>query len=425
MVPPLLQLALIFGPTRQAQKVRLFSWGAYLSTSDRQVAIDVEQTPPRVSWAEVLVDLAIVAAIPFISQFTPGAIRDFIANLGLGDLFVYFTPASSTASDIGALVASSHALLDSAHSAYERLSILFSLVNVNWDVAHANMHLPFELTIWLPLALLPSPLWHAFWIAAMPFALALSLRLVGVQARFAYPIAIMFAFTIPGHFALPSTYPVMALALAVSWRYGSKPWIAGPCFAFMAGTRGVGAIMLLYPAIKKRWNVVVGALITLAILLAIAWLLEPTVVADFLTLGQASIEFSTSRADNLALPITMSRIGLPSWVAIAAVIAATAVGFRLKRNQFWLLAWASMAISPIAWSYSLAMGFPLAAVIWKSGRLGQMCVLIMGIGVTATTTYFGASWLVFIVAGGIGVLACPIPLERQKLTVEHGNLVAN
>jgi hypothetical protein len=72
-------------------------------------------------------------------------------------------------------------------------------------------------------------------------------------------------------------------------------------------------------------------------------------------------------------------------------------------------------VSPIAWFHTIILGIPLMVVLWKSGRLGQVLVLITAAAAISqpvnpfTTLVFSTGWTVFIIASGIGIIACKIP----------------
>ena len=72
-------------------------------------------------------------------------------------------------------------------------------------------------------------------------------------------------------------------------------------------------------------------------------------------------------------------------------------------------------MSPFAWFHTIILGIPLMVVLWKSGRLGQVLVLITAAaGISQpvnpfTTLVFSTGWTVFIIASGIGIIACKIP----------------
>jgi len=88
-----------------------------------------------------------------------------------------------------------------------------------------------------------------------------------------------------------------------------------------------------------------------------------------------------------------------------------------------------LAVSPIAWFHTIVMGIPLLVIIWRSGKLGQVLVLIVAAAVVAqpvnpfTTLVFSVNWTVFVVAGAIAILFCPIP-QRDPLTLLSRNRAA-
>jgi hypothetical protein len=88
-------------------------------------------------------------------------------------------------------IVSVRVLLDPTLSANERLADLFAAAGANWEVQHSNTHLPFELTLWLPLTPPPGSAWGSVWLVALPIRLGLSLRLLDVSPRFAYSLSFL------------------------------------------------------------------------------------------------------------------------------------------------------------------------------------------------------------------------------------------
>jgi hypothetical protein len=105
---------------------------------------------------------------------------------------------------------------------------------------------------------------------------------------------------------------------------------------------------------------------------------------------------------------------------IALIVAGIAIW--RKQELFWVLNWLILAVSPIAWFHTIVMGIPLLVIIWRSGKLGQILVLVVGAASIAqpvnpfTTLVFSIDWIVFVVAGGIALLFCSIP-QKEPLVL--------
>ena len=101
----------------------------------------------------------------------------------------------------------------------------------------------------------------------------------------------------------------------------------------------------------------------------------------------------------------------------AWIVAAVVAGIALWRKQelFWVLNWFILAVSPIAWFHTVIMAIPLMVVIWKSGRFGQILVLLVGATVVSpaplVSTYWSIDWIVMVILSGVALLFCRIPTE--------------
>jgi len=66
-------------------------------------------------------------------------------------------------------------------------------------------------------------------------------------------------------------------------------------------------------------------------------------------------------------------------------------------------------------------------IIWRSGRLGQILVLVIGAACVAqpvnpfTILVFSVDWIVFIIAGAIALMFCKIP-QCEPLTLFRRSL---
>jgi hypothetical protein len=92
-----------------------------------------------------------------------------------------------------------------------------------------------------------------------------------------------------------------------------------------------------------------------------------------------------------------------------------AVALWRKQELFWVLNWFILAISPIAWFHTVIMAIPLMVVIWRSGRFGQVLVLLIGATVVSpaplVSTFWSIDWIAMVTLSGIALLFCRIPSE--------------
>ena len=250
--------------------------------------------------------------------------------------------------------------------------------------------------------------------------IALTMRLLQVPAHIAYPLALLLALTVPGKWGLVSTYPVAALLLALAWRFRSNPSASGISLGLFGATRGIGLLLLAYPFARKQWKTLVWAIGVVFVLLVIAVAFEPGIINSFLTTSRASIEVNMQRADLLTPGSILSRYGFSEVIVYVAALVVAGIALWRKQELFWVLNWLILAVSPIAWFHSIVMGIPLLVVIWRSGKLGQVLVLVVGAAVVSqpvnpfTTLVFSIDWIVFVAAGAIALLFCSIP-QRDPL----------
>jgi uncharacterized membrane protein len=134
------------------------------------------------------------------------------------------------------------------------------------------------------------------------------------------------------------------------------------------------------------------------------------VITAWLTTSRDSIEASMQRPDLLSVGSIFRRYGYPEFLAwvVAAIIGL--IAWRRGSNLFWVLNWLIFAVSPIAWCHTIVLAIPLLVMIWRSGRLGQVMVLVTA---AASMTQlvdpyvilvFSIGWIVFVLAAAVALL---------------------
>ena len=366
---------------------------------------------------EMVLVAAFLVLAPLLARAVVGALAPALRGLGLGPLVAYLD-GSGAFTDVGWEVASSQGLVDSTRSMYDTIDVLAPLIGMSAYDVGAHTHPPTSVVMWLPLGYLPYGWWLAFFVCASAVMLALTLRVMAVPAWLAYPLVALMSITPVGMFVLTTTYPLMALVLALAWRFRDVPWVAGPAYGVLAAARGVAGVLLVYPLVRRQWRTVVVALGLLVVLAGIATILEPTAISEFLREGRAAIEYLSSQGYLFSPFALLARWGVPTWLGYLGALLVLVLGVFLKRNLFWLLVWFSLAISPLGWVHSIAGALPLFVLMWRSGRLGQILTLVVA---TATFALFDTApvtanlaWLVTLVATGIAVVACPIAVEGGR-----------
>lgn len=317
--------------------------------------------------------------------------------------------------DVGWEVVASRGLAEPDYSAYDTLRVLDPLIGMGWPADQANTHPPFALPFGLPLAYIDYGWWLSFWIMVSVSAIAVTMRVMKVPAWVAYPLAIGIAATFAGRDALQSTYPLAALALAMAWRFQRNWLVSGLSLATLGASRGVGLIMLAHPVLKRRWKAAALAVGVIAALTAVAVALEPSVIGEFLNKGRASIELNLARGDLLTPAALAAQRGIPEAGVWGLAAGWVGVGALLRRSPFWLLAWLTIAVTPIAWYHSPVFGLPIVVAMWWSGRLGRVLAMLVGVAFASTNVYMSVDWLVLVSAAGIAVVACRLPEGPQDV----------
>lgn len=368
----------------------------------------------RAGVLELLANVALIATVPLIARLLAPAVEGLARSLGLGYLFDILA-GNGGFTDIGLDVAGARGLVDPVYTAYDSSLALNNLIGMGGFDMGPHTHPPTSMIIWLPLILADYRWWTSFFAVASICAIALSMRVMKVPVWLAYPVALAIALSSAGYFSTLSTYPLSALALALVWTYRTHPVIAGPGYAFLIASRGIAALILLYPLAKRQWRTLLLATALVLGLLLVAVALEPTVVREFLTTGKDAVDQNILRPDSLTPQALATRRGLPSglvWIT-AAMVAGWA--YWRRRDLFWPVVWFSFAVTPIAWAHASVAALPLLVVVWRSGRLGQGLTLAIGFAalvlLPVAPGLVNAGWTVMVIATGIAIIACPLEAE--------------
>ena len=372
---------------------------------------------------ELLSVLAVILVVPLLARVLWSSFSDALSQFGFGDLGSMLA-GNGGWTDIGWEVASAIGLIRGDYSAYDSLEVLHPLVGM--DVVFVDLsshsHPPMSIPLGIPLGFIDYGWWLSFWVIAAVMMIALSMRALSVPAHIAYPLALVISLSVPGKWGLVSTYPVAALLVAMAWRYRNRAVTAGVALGIFGATRGIGLLLVLYPFARKQWKTVLVAVGVVLGLLIFAVAFEPDIIASFLTTSRESIAVNMDRADLLTPGSIFRRYGFSEYLAWILALVVVIVALRRKQELFWVLNWLILAVSPIAWFHSIVMGIPLLVIIWRSGRLGQLLVLVVAAASVAqpvnpfTTLVFSIDWLVFVIAGAIALLFCKIP-QLEPLTL--------
>jgi len=368
---------------------------------------------------ELILNAATILAVPPIAMWAWERYQDGIRQFGLGEL-VSRLAGNGGWTDIGWEVASAVGLVRGDYSAYDSLEVLHPLIgmDVTFVDLSAHSHPPMSLPLGLPLVPFDYGTWLAYWVIGALLMIAWSMRLLNVPAHIAYPLAVVIALSVPGRWGLVSTYPVSALLVAWAWRSRDRWLSGGVAYGLFGATRGIGLVLLAYPLVRRQWRTLLVAAGVVLGLLAIAVLLERDVITTWLTSSRASIEASMQRPDLLTVGSIFRRYGYPEFLAWVVAAIVGLIAWRRGSNLFWVLNWAILAVSPIAWFHTIVLAVPLLVMVWRSGRLGQVVVFVVAAASMTqlvdpyVVLVFSIGWITFIVASAVALLGGCVGTEQ-------------
>ena len=365
-------------------------------------------------WAEIAVNLGAIALLPFIVGPVLAQVNWPLRALGLGS-FLDLVAGRQYFSDIGTEVAAAAGMVSREHLAFDPITVLAPLIGMVDSIPEPHSHPPTSLVLWVPLTWVSYPTWLPFFALLSISVIAASMRLLDVPAWVAYPVAIGIGIHPDWLFGLVSTYPLTALAIAVAWRFRSRPGVAGAMYGLLAATRGFAGLLVLYPLVRRQWRAVAVAAAVVVATAVTAVALEPESVRGFLTGGRTVIESTLDRPDLFTVSGYAARHDLPTWLGFVPVVLVAAVALARRRDLFWVLTWASFAGASIAWMHTTIALIPLAVVIYRSGLVGRVIVLV-GVGVilgplSAGVVSLNVIWPAAVVLTGAALVLCPIRFD--------------
>jgi len=183
---------------------------------------------------EVFLGLSAIVLIPIILRLTGSITNPLFFVLGFNDLLGQLTGQRGQ-TDIGWEVSASAGLVNPEVSAYAPLGQLGPLIGMDTVENVPHIHPPPALSVFVPLAFIAYSTRLGSWIVAMIMSLAWTLRVTSVAPWVAYPVALGLSLTRVGQFSLSTTYPLLALCIALAWRYRSGHWTSGIALGLITG----------------------------------------------------------------------------------------------------------------------------------------------------------------------------------------------
>lgn len=258
--------------------------------------------------------------------------------------------------------------------AYLPIGVEAAHMGTAWDTAQVSTHPPtaFLFTFWLtPLS------WSAAqqaWALLMLALLALSWHLLGFSWRKATLLTAASLFWIPMAGALSQLTILWLFLLVLAYRLRAHPFWCGVLIGLASLPKFFPALVLLVPLSERKWKAAAGFGLVWGIALAWLLLLNPAVFGQYLSANLSGSPLTMARVDNAALLPLLSRLlGAPGLLLGCTLLGSI---FYFGRSERWLTAvYASVALLPIAWPYSL---MPLIFV-WAELRKDAPLLVLLAI----------------------------------------------
>ena len=296
---------------------------------------------------------------------------------------------------------------------YPILGPAFERIGLDWDVSDRSPHPPSTVILALPLVWLDYPAFLAAWAWLMLAAIAVSLWALGMRAEWAPLAAVGLLAWQPASWSLGQLTAVWLLGVSLAWRWRDRPGWAGAAVGLAAATKYLGVFVLLPFVVRRRWRALVGfAAVTAAfsVVLLVQEALPGTgLIGRYLEVGRVAATEQVARGDNAALlHVARVHLGWPgalALVALVGVVLATTLPRRsLDRHTFGACTWASVALLPIAWVYSVLPMIPVLIAVWR-GPLVSRLLAAFFVVVYAAVVPFGAEDVPWMAAatGSLGL----------------------
>jgi hypothetical protein len=236
-----------------------------------------------------------------------------------------------------------------------------------------------------PLAVLPFPLAGAIFSAGLLAAMFFTLWILGVRDRSCYVVCLVWAVTLQA-IALGTVGPLLALLLAVAWRYRDRVLVCALAVAAAICLKVFLWPLLVWLVATRRFRTglyaasagVVAMLAGWAVIGFAGFTTYPHLLAK-LTSVEVSRAFSLSALDrSLGLPGLADRTVL----VLAGVASLTAVVALARREQgdrrsFSMAIAAALLLSPIVWShYFCILVVPIAIMRRRMSKLWMIPALL-------------------------------------------------
>jgi len=250
-----------------------------------------------------------------------------------------------------------------------------------------STHPPTAFLFLLPVADQPWPLVSALWTIVLLAALATTGLACGLRGRTILLLAPLLLWP-PALTSAGQLTPLWLLGLALAWRCRSRPVVAGVLIGLASLPKFYAAVAII-PFVRRRaWGAVIGFGSVWAIVGTALLCLDARALPDYIATNRVMMTTTVGRLDNGALlPYTWHTWGVVGlMLATLLILGVTVITVRrpaFERGSWALWVWLSVALLPIAWTYSL---LPLLPGLLHALRVG--CLPVRALAVLALLAPF-------------------------------------
>jgi len=270
--------------------------------------------------------------------------------------------------------------------AYPVLTRAYASVGLEWPAPHRSTHPPTAFLLALPVAWLPWKAAASVWTVLMLAALAAAYWALGAPPGPAVALAPLTLVWPPGGWSMGQLTPLWLLGLALAWRLRDRPAAAGAAVALASLTKLLPVLSLLPFLLLRRWSVLRGFAIVWGVALVALLALDAGAIGRYLTIARSDSREQAARHENAALlwaaEHNYGAAGVAIGVALVVAVLVRALSRARQLGEIDRLSWdgvgwASVALLPIAWIYSLLPLLPaLVRLVRRGGLLAAALALV-------------------------------------------------
>jgi hypothetical protein len=275
--------------------------------------------------------------------------------------------------------ASAHAMVH-GRDAYAPGSETTEAVGTRWEVSHANPHPPTQLTLVMPFTVVHYEWAQAAWAVAMAVAFVVTIRAIVPSWRWSMTAGVAISLTFPGAYGIGNPVPIIGLGVAMAFWGRDRPFLGGLGLALAAGPKASGLALFVPFLLSGRRRLCVWAAAMIGVLSVVPLLFQRDVWSRYLDAGVSAIDANAARGDNASLLRLGEKWGFDRPITVVVLGLVTLFLILRTRDLYWPAAWATIAVLPILWMYSLLTFMPLfARVLHRRSRSAPLVLLASGL----------------------------------------------